>query len=440
MQEASVYTPHRILVTGGAGFIGSHVCAFLLREYPQYRVVCLDSLEPCASLKNLDAAFEFGGPQPITAAASACLDGVSEPLPSLLLDDGAAHGARGEQNRLQDRSKPPAINASSTAPSPAVSLATPVKQANPSQTLGSLTPPPPRFRFVRGSIENVQLLQQLFADEAFDTVLHFAAQSHVDLSFGNSLKFTQTNVLGTHALIECARLAGVKRFIHVSTDEVYGATAVGHAHAPEEQLPDPTNPYACSKAAAELVAKSYMMCFGMPIIITRSNNVYGPGQFPEKVVPKFILRLLRGEKCCLHGDGSALRTYLHVDDVCAAFDVVLHRGHGGEIYNFGSDDELSIRDLAKTLVRQIRPDCDCDEWIEQVDDRLVNDRRYSISSAKLAALGWVPRVGFLAGLQSTIDWYRQHILENHEPYWSDFELALQPHPTLTSDSNGKNVL
>lgn len=357
--------PQNILLTGGAGFIGSYVTNHLVTKYPAYRIVVLDVLDYCATMNNL-------------------------------------------------------------APS-----------------VGK-----PNFEFVQGDIGNFELVRSVAARRAcasrgdhrliadarcaryvmgnfkIDTVMHFAAQSHVDHSFGNSIDFTRTNVLGTHVLLECALRYNVKRFIHVSTDEVYGE--IMEESAKETAQFEPTNPYSCSKAAAEFITKSYIKSFRLPVIITRGNNVYGPRQFPEKVIPKFILRLLHGQKCCLHGDGSARRTYVFAEDVARGFDQVLHYGEPDHVYNLGSEMDLSMKELAKMLIRLTGTAKEGEEeaWLEYVEDRKFNDCRYSIDSGKMRSIGWQPTTSFEDGLRMTIDWYR-----NLPPdYWDDYLYALSPHP------------
>jgi UDP-glucose 4,6-dehydratase len=236
----------------------------------------------------------------------------------------------------------------------------------------------------------------------------------------------QTNVLGTHTLLECAKQHKIKRFIHVSTDEVYGD--VFGEGATENATLEPTNPYSCSKAAAEFICKAYMRSYRLPVIITRGNNVYGPNQYPEKVIPKFILRLMRGEKACIHGTGEALRSYVHVDDVVRAFDTILHRGTDNCIYNIGTRFEISVEEIARSVVRALGlagPGAE-DPHIERVADRNINDLRYCIDDSKLAALGWAPTVPWSDGLAATVAWYRAM---PHD-HWSDWASALRPHPLI----------
>ena len=231
------------------------------------------------------------------------------------------------------------------------------------------------YTYCHGDICNLDLVAHLMEFHHVDTVMHFAAQSHVDASFGNPLAHTQTNVLGTHTLLEASRRYNIKRFIHVSTDEVYG-DVMGEGVV-ENAMFEPTNPYSCSKAAAEFIVKAYQKSYNLPVIITRGNNVYGPQQYPEKVIPKFILRLLAGDKACLHGSGDTRRSYVHVDDVARAFDLILHKGTLQEAYNIGSPFEISMLDLARCLVREmgLREPGKETELIEYVEDRNINDKR-----------------------------------------------------------------
>lgn len=333
------YKPKNILLTGGAGFIGSHVVIALVERYPEYTITVLDSLEYCSNLKNLD--------------------------------------------QVKDK---------------------------------------PNFRFVRGDICNSLFVKFIVEHFEIDTIMHFAAQSHVDISIRNSIKFTEVNVMGTHVLLESARLCKIKRFIHVSTDEVYGTT--GHT-ADINQALEPTNPYACSKLAAECIIMAYKKCFDMPVIISRGNNVYGPHQFLEKVIPKFINRLMIGDKCCIHGDGTSERDFLFVSDVVNAFDTLLHLGKPNTFYNIGASKGISVLELAQkiiVLMGKAAPGEE-DKFIEYVEERVINDKRYKIDSSNLMSLGWSPKVDFDEGLKITIDWYR-----THQNYWDNGEFALKPHP------------
>ena len=354
--SSETYVPSVILLTGGAGFIGSHVVIELLRLHPTYRVVVLDKLDVCASVHNLD--------------------------------------------EVKDN---------------------------------------PNFRLVVGDIGDAVLVRRLLIEERVDTVMHFAAQTHVDNSFGNSIHFTDQNIRGTHLLLETVKSvrAQIRRFIHVSTDEVYGEGEVGSdTRLAEHAALNPTNPYAATKCAAEFLVKSYAISFGIPALITRGNNVFGPHQFPEKVIPKFISLLSQGRPCSIHGSGEHRRSFLFVRDVAAAFDVILHRGALMHIYNIGSSEEMEISNLqlAHTLISLFRqhypqaldaqrPDSD---YIHHVQDRAFNDQRYHIDSSELYALGWKKSsVDLRAQLLTCIQWYTQH-----PQHWPSqvLQAALQPHP------------
>ena len=263
----------------------------------------------------------------------------------------------------------------------------------------------PRYHFVQGNLQERDFVERVLATHQPTHVIHFAAQSHVQRSFDDSLAFTYDNVLGTHMLIECCRVYGkVERFIHVSTDEVYGESmnTTEELHKTEKSILCPTNPYAATKAGAELIVQAYAHSYKMPIIITRGNNVYGPNQYPEKVIPRFIQQLKQGEKVTIQGNGSAVRGFLHARDTAEAFSLILERGVLGEIYNIGTEEECSVLDLAKTLIRLIRRVEDVDSWISYVEDRPFNDQRYYISNEKLKGLGWSVKTDFMEGLKELI--------------------------------------
>uniref|UniRef100_A0A7S3QQD2 NAD(P)-binding domain-containing protein n=2 Tax=Dunaliella tertiolecta TaxID=3047 RepID=A0A7S3QQD2_DUNTE len=338
------YKPRCILVTGGAGFIASHVVIRLVHLHPEYKVVVLDKMDYCASMNNL----------------ATCVG-------------------------------------------------------------------KPNFKCIKGDVQSMDLLAFLLNSEEIDTVMHFAAQTHVDNSFGNSLAFTMNNTYGTHVLLEACRMAGtIRRFINVSTDEVYGESSFGkelglleHSHL------DPTNPYSAAKAGAEMLCKAYITSYKLPIIITRGNNVYGPHQFPEKLIPKFTLLASRGETLPVHGAGDSVRSYLYVEDVAEAFLCVLHQGVTGEVYNIGTDSERTVLQVAQDIAKRFNMGVD---KIVNVKDRAFNDRRYYIGSSKLAELGWKERTSWEEGLKKTVDWY---LKTNCNEYWlGDVEAALKPHPVV----------
>lgn len=268
----------------------------------------------------------------------------------------------------------------------------------------------PMFHHVEGNICSPDLLDTVLSHHRITHVIHFAAQSHVQNSFSDSIRFTHDNVMGTHTLLEaCRKYGGIERFIHVSTDEVYGESLndADEKHKTEQSVLCPTNPYAATKASAELIAQSYKHTYNMPIIITRGNNVYGPNQYPEKLIPLFIKLLKENKKVTIQGDGSCLRSFLHVNDTVAAFILLLKRGEEGKIYNIGCDEnmEYSVMDIAKILIRMIKNTEDYDKWIDFIEDRPYNDKRYYISNNLLKDIGWEINVDFMYGLKDLVDSY-----------------------------------
>ena len=264
-----------------------------------------------------------------------------------------------------------------------------------------------RYVFVKGNLCSEELVAHILRQYNIDCIVHFAAQSHVQNSFDNALLYTKDNVLGTHVLLHCVKEYGkIAKFIHVSTDEVYGESSLDleEYKKTEASVLCPTNPYAASKAGAELIAQAYHKSFGIPIIITRGNNVYGPNQYPEKVIPLFVQQLKRGDKITIQGDGSNVRAFLHVNDVCDAFSLILDKGVIGEIYNIGSDEnsEYSVLELAQLLIRTICHTENYDDFITYIPDRPFNDKRYYISNDKVKQLGWEIKVDFVEGLRRLI--------------------------------------
>jgi dTDP-glucose 4,6-dehydratase len=261
-----------------------------------------------------------------------------------------------------------------------------------------------RYRFIKGNLCSMDLVSHILHTYEVDTIIHFAAQSHVQNSFDDSLQYTHDNILGTHTILEaCKKYGKIEKFIHISTDEVYGESMLEETECDkknETSVLSPTNPYAATKAAAELIAKSYYYSFKMPIIITRGNNVYGPNQYPEKLIPRFIQLLQQGKPVTIQGDGSNVRAFLHVNDVCSALECILEKGMIGEIYNIGSDDhhEYSVKEIAEKLIQKIQKTEDYDAWTTYIEDRPFNDKRYYISNEKLKKLGWVIKTDFEEGL------------------------------------------
>ncbi|XP_073287220.1 trifunctional UDP-glucose 4,6-dehydratase/UDP-4-keto-6-deoxy-D-glucose 3,5-epimerase/UDP-4-keto-L-rhamnose-reductase RHM1-like [Primulina huaijiensis] len=283
----------------------------------------------------------------------------------------------------------------------------------------------PNFKFVKGDIGSADLVNYLLVAENIDTIMHFAAQTHVDNSFGNSFEFTKNNIYGTHVLLEACKVTGqIRRFIHVSTDEVYGETdedAVVGNHEASQLLP--TNPYSATKAGAEMLVMAYGRSYGLPVITTRGNNVYGPNQFPEKLIPKFILLAMKAKTLPIHGDGSNVRSYLYCEDVAEAFEVILHKGEVGHVYNIGTKKERGVIDVAKDICNLFN--MDPDKSIQFVENRPFNDQRYFLDDQKLKNLGWFERTTWEEGLKKTIEWYA-----SNPDWWGDVSGALLPHPRM----------
>jgi UDP-glucose 4,6-dehydratase len=339
------YVPERILVTGAAGFIASHVCIRLAKLYPQYRIVGVDKLSYCSDEKQ-----------------------VTEPLASC-----------------------------------------------------------PNFRFVQIDICNYEKMHDLMLEEEIDTVMHLAAQSHVDLSFkeGGPQQFVLDNVLGTTVLLEVAKKLNIKRFVHCSTDEVYGEGSFSdRVDFDETAALRPNNPYSASKTAADLMVQSFYKSFGFPVVTTRGNNVYGPHQFYEKVVPKFIAQLNSGRALTIHGSGGTTRNFLHVQDTASAFDAILHCGEVGEAYNIGGKNEKTVLDVAADLLLIMGLEQKFEKQIAFVPDRAHNDACYPITNAKLCALGWQEQHGWEFGLANTVAFFRAQLGEEVR----DLSNILHAHP------------
>lgn len=261
----------------------------------------------------------------------------------------------------------------------------------------------PRYRFVHGDIADAAVVRSVV--NGAEGIIHFAAESHVDRSIMDSGPFIRTNVIGTQVLLDAARAAGVERFVHISTDEVYGS--LGPSGAFTETTPlAPNSPYAASKAAADLLVRSYVHTFGMPAVITRCSNNYGFYQFPEKLIPLFISNLMRGEQVPVYGDGLQVRDWIHVRDHCAGIHAAWRRGRVGEVYNFGGRSECTNLDLTRSLLDILGKPA---TLIRHVKDRPGHDRRYAIDCSKSEReLGWRPTVAFADGLRETVTWYRQN--------------------------------
>ena len=261
----------------------------------------------------------------------------------------------------------------------------------------------PRYTFVKGDIADIEEVRGVMA--GVDEVVHFAAESHVDRSIESPAIFIETNVTGTSNLLECAMSAGVKKFVHVSTDEVYGSLPEGGYFTEQTPL-SPNSPYSASKAGSDLLVRAYYETYKFPGVITRCSNNYGPYQFPEKLIPLMISNALEDKPLPVYGDGMNVRDWLYVEDHCRAIDAVLHKGKAGEVYNIGGSNEWHNIDLVKLLLKDLgKPE----SLIKFVKDRLGHDRRYAIDSSKIQKeLGWSPRTTFEDGIKKTIDWYRNN--------------------------------
>ena len=273
-----------------------------------------------------------------------------------------------------------------------------------SGTLTNLEPvsDKPRYRFIRGDIRDANAVRE--ALPGHDAIVHFAAESHVDRSVNDSGIFVETNVLGTQRLLDAALALGIDRFVHVSTDEVYGSIDDGEWDEQEPLLPN--SPYSASKAGSDLLVRSYHRTHGLNTSITRCSNNYGPHHFPEKVIPLFVTNLIDGLHVPLYGDGHNQRDWLHVDDHCRGIALVLQKGRAGEIYNIGGGTELSNRELTDMLLQATDRD---ESFVDYVKDRKGHDRRYCVSIDKISSeLGYAPQVPFDQGLADVVQWYRDH--------------------------------
>lgn len=308
----------RVLVTGGAGFIGSHFARYLLSKYPDYRVTVLDALTYAGNLSNI-------------------ADLMSNP----------------------------------------------------------------RFAFYHGDVRDMVVVRNLVRNH--DWVVNFAAETHVDRSILQPGSFLQTDVYGVYVLLEACREFGGKRFLQVSTDEVYGEILEGFAG--EDAPLRPRSPYSASKASAELLTQAYYHTYGADVVVTRGSNTYGPNQYPEKMIPLFITSALEDRPLPLYGDGSQIRDWIYVEDHCAGIDTVLHHGRSGEVYNVAAGNLWKNRAVAEKILEVLGKPL---SLIRSVSDRPGHDRRYAVDTAKLRALGWSPRWEFERGLEQTVEWYGQH--------------------------------
>jgi dTDP-glucose 4,6-dehydratase len=263
----------------------------------------------------------------------------------------------------------------------------------------------PNHQFVKGDIRDEGLVDEVVPGH--DVVVHFAAESHVDRSIAGPSPFLSTNVVGTGVMLDAAQRHDVPRFIHISTDEVYGSVEEGFAT--EQAVLDPSSPYSSSKAGSDLLALSYFITYGYPVLVTRCTNNYGPYQFPEKVIPLFVTNLLEGKKVPLYGHGRNERDWLFVEDHCSAIHLLVDHGQPGQVYNIGGNAQLPNVDLTMRILQHFGLD---ESWIERVPDRLGHDLRYAVDSSKVRSLGWAPAHDFDERLEDTIAWYRER-----EDWW-----------------------
>jgi len=266
------------------------------------------------------------------------------------------------------------------------------------------------YNFIKADITDYETINYLFKEEKFDFVVHFAAESHVDRSITDPGIFVQTNVVGTQILLDASKQIGISKFVHVSTDEVYGELDYDPTKFFTEDSPlQPNSPYSASKASSDLLVRAYHETYGLPMNITRCSNNYGPYHFPEKLIPLTISRVLNNQNIPVYGDGKNIRDWLNVHDHCSAIDLVLHEGVNGEVYNIGGHNERTNLEVVKTIINTLGKS---EELIEFVTDRQGHDKRYAIDPTKLEQLGWKPKFTFENGIVQTIEWYL-----NNKEWW-----------------------
>ena len=268
-----------------------------------------------------------------------------------------------------------------------------------------------RYRFVKGDICDSRLVKKLI--ENADAIVNFAASTHVDRSIEDSSDFIETNIKGVHNILEVLKNFNSKRFIHISTDEVYGSIALGCFR--EDSSLDPSSPYSASKAGGDLLCKAYHTTYKLPVVIARSSNNFGPYQYPEKIIPLFVTNLLDNNNVSLYGDGLNVRDWVYVEDNVRAIDLILHKGKVGEIYNIATGDEMSNLNLTKLILSNLNLTFDKMKFVK---DRLGHDRRYSLNSKKLEGLGWRSIYSFKKALEITIEWYK-----NNRLWWEKIKLS-----------------
>lgn len=312
----------KILITGGAGFMGSNAVKYFLKKYSDVQIVNLDKLTYAGNLENL--------------------------------------------KEIEND---------------------------------------PRYKFIKGDIADEKIVEEAAKD--VDVIINYAAETHVDRSILDPKAFITTDVLGTYTLLEAAKKYGIKKYIQISTDEVFGS--INDGKFTEESPFEPNSPYAASKAGGDHLCRAYYKTYGVPVIVTHSCNFFGPYQYPEKLIPLFITNLLENKKVPVYGDGQQIREWIFTEDHCRAIDTILQKGEIGEVYNIGTGNEIPNIEITKILLKELGKD---ESSIDYVKDRPGHDRRYAIDSGKLRKLGWQPEVNFEQGVKQTVDWYK-----NNEQWW-----------------------
>lgn len=271
-----------------------------------------------------------------------------------------------------------------------------------------IEPPYDNYTFVYGNICDASFVSYVLDTYRPQAILHLAAETHVDNSFGNSFRFTQTNVYGTHVLLECVRKyiekgAAFKMFLHMSTDEVYGSVRDDEPARLEDSFFSPSNPYSATKVGAEMICHAYQKSFNIPVVITRCNNAISKYQHEEKLVPRAALNLLRGVKVPIHGRGESKRTFIHAYDIADALDLIVQKGENGKVYNIGTDEEHTVLNTVATVLSMVHPGDDLENWVEYVEDRPFQDYRYSIDTSLLRSMGWKQSMSFEASIKEVVD-------------------------------------
>ncbi len=261
-----------------------------------------------------------------------------------------------------------------------------------------------QYKFIKGDICDREQVGDLVSKEKPDAIINFAAETHVDRSILEPDAFIKTDIFGTHNLLEAVRNHGIKKYIQISTDEVYGSIEKGLFT--EQSDLKPNSPYSASKTGADLLVRAYFKTYNLPVLITRSSNNYGPYQYPEKLIPLFVTNLIEGKKVPVYGDGLNIRDWLYVLDNCSGIDMVLHKGKAGEIYNIGADNEKTNKEITEIILKGLGKD---ESSIEYIKDRPGHDRRYALDSAKLKKLGWKPEYNFEQAMKETIEWYKNNL-------------------------------